>query len=394
MSRLWLATTLSLAIFVPAVSAAIDDEEPAVAGRKLSDWVKMLKTDKDEAHRRAALTALQIIGKRLETSKAVPPIVEAARNDESEAVRKAATQTLGEVALAAHDASDPRKGTSKKMAEVAKETLKQAVEGLIEELKVDVSAEVRQTAAVALGRLGVDARTAVEALTNALKDKSDSVRAASAEALGRIGPEAKSAATPLMEALRDKKADRFLRVYAAFALGRIKPDTPDAAAEALAEALGDAEAPAEVRKACADALGQLGAAGEAAVPALAAALKEKQNLEVRRACANALGQLGPAAAKALPELRQALKDDDKYVRIHSLHALGGIGKDAADALPEIIRCVKEDSVTEVRVAAIETVGSIGVKAPDAIDALTTSSRSPQTAVREAAVEALKKLQGE
>jgi HEAT repeat protein len=128
------------------------------------------------------------------------------------------------------------------------------------------------------------------------------------------------------------------------------------------------------------------------VPALAAALKDKQNLEVRRAAANALGQVGPGAAKALPELRVAVKDEDKFVRCHAMRAIGGLGKDGADAVPEVIRCLKEDSNTEARVAAIEALGSLGLNVAEAVDALTAASRSSQTAIRDAALEALRKIQ--
>jgi HEAT repeat protein len=381
----------SLASGVPAY-AAIEDEEPAVAGKKLSEWIQMLKTDKEENRRRASLTALKFIAGQLDTAKAVPPVVTAARDDASDSVRKAATQTLGEIALSAQAYLDPRKTREKKKTEIAQQTLKLALEGLIDPLRGDKAAEVRKTAAEALGRLGKDARPATEPLTAALKDKADPVRAAAAEALGRIGPDAKEAAPALVEALRDKKSDRSVRLFAAYALGRIDPTPPNLAVAALGEVLRDAESPTEARKAAADSLGLLGKVAEDAVPALAEALKDMKSVEVRRAAAIALAQIGPPAVKALPELRQATHDEDKFVRSHATHTLGGLGKDAADAVPELIRLVKDDTVTEVRVAAIEALGLVGVKTSDAVDALSTASRSSQTVLREAAVEALKRLE--
>jgi HEAT repeat protein len=382
---------VGLAVAVP-VRAAIEDEEPVVAGKKVSEWVQMLKGDKEESRRRASLTALKIIGQRLETPKVIPPIIEAARDDASDNVRKAATQTLGELAFFTHDYVDPRKRGEKKKAEVAEAMFKPAFEALIEQLRVDKAAEVRQTAAEGLGRLGADAWSAVEPLTNALKDKADPVRASAAEALGRVGPKANEAAPLLVSALQDKKADRYVRLYAAFALGRIGPMPPDSAVAALGGALSDAESPAEVRKAAADALGQLGEAAASGVPALAAALKDKQNLDVRRAAANALGQVGADGAKALPELRLAVKDEDKFVRCHALRAIGGLGKGGADAVPDLVRCLKEDSNTDARVAAIEALGSLGLNGSEVVDALTAASRSSQTVIREAALEALRKIE--
>jgi HEAT repeat protein len=373
--------------------AAIEEDEQVVAGKKLSEWAQMLKSDKEENRRRASLTALKIIGQRLETPKVLPPVVEAARDDMSDNVRKAATQTLGELAFFAHDYLDPRKRAEKKKGDVAEAMFKPAFEALVEQLRVDKTADVRQTAAEALGRLGADAWSAVEPLTNALKDKADPVRASAAEALGRIGPKANEAAPLLVDALKDMKSDRFVRIYAAFALGRIAPMPPESAVAALGGALSDAETPAEVRKAAADALGQLGEAAASGVPALAAALRDKQNLEVRRATAYALGQVGASGAKALPDLRSAIRDEDKFVRCHALRAIGGFGKEGADAVPDLVRCLKEDSNTEARVAAIEALGSLGLNVPEAMDALNAASRSSQTAIREAAQEALRKIEG-
>ena len=46
---------------VPA-RAAIEDEEPIVAGKKLSEWVQMLKTDKEENRRRMSEAAMLELG--------------------------------------------------------------------------------------------------------------------------------------------------------------------------------------------------------------------------------------------------------------------------------------------------------------------------------------------
>jgi HEAT repeat protein len=88
-----------------------------------------------------------------------------------------------------------------------------------------------------------------------------------------------------------------------------------------------------------------------------------------------------------------VRDEDKFVRCHALRAIGGLGKDGADAVPDLVRCLKEDSNTEARVAAIEALGSLGLNALEAVDALSAASRSSQTVIREAALEALKKIEG-
>ena len=109
------------------------------------------------------------------------------------------------------------------------------------------------------------------------------VRSNAARALARLGPEAKAAVPALSEALKDEEA--FVRGYAASALSGIGP----AAVPALSKALKDEER--DVRVSAAAALARLGPAeAKAAVPALSEALKDEV-ANVRRAAARALDQI-------------------------------------------------------------------------------------------------------
>jgi HEAT repeat protein len=90
---------------------------------------------------------------------------------------------------------------------------------LIEAL-TDEDPGVRERAAVALGRLGPEAKPAVPALILAIRDESNWViRAEAAIALGNIGPEAKAALRTLVAALRDDS--EYVREQAARALLQI-----------------------------------------------------------------------------------------------------------------------------------------------------------------------------
>ena len=62
-----------------------------------------------------------------------------------------------------------------------------------------------------------------------------------------------------------------------------------------------------MRCSAAEALGQIGPKAEAAVPALAKALQDKEE-KVRQDAAVALGRIGPKAQAAAPALVEALKD--------------------------------------------------------------------------------------
>ena len=83
-----------------------------------------------------------------------------------------------------------------------------------------------------------------------------------------------------------------------------------------------------MRGRAAEALGILGQAAAAAVPALIAALRDAEQ-EVRRHAVLALARMGPAAARALPALIEVQRDVDRYVRSKALKALEGIATPAA-----------------------------------------------------------------
>ncbi len=180
-----------------------------------------------------------------------------------------------------------------------------------------------------------------------------------------------------------------VRTNAILTLARMGPAAADATA-ALAEALAS-DKEDRIRKECAKALAFVGKGAGNAAPALIKALGDP-NSDVRQYSAYALGRINPDPKVALPELLKALKDTDKSVRGNAIHAIGMLGKAATPAIPELIRVLKDDVVAEVRLAAIEELASFGPDAKAALDALTIASRDGKPAIREAAQDALKKIQ--
>jgi HEAT repeat protein len=86
----------------------------------------------------------------------------------------------------------------------------------------DPNPRVRELAVRTLRSLGVDAKSAVPALTERLRDTDVGVRQAAIFALREVGPDAKAAISVLAETLRDP--DRYLAVDAAHTLGGMGPD--------------------------------------------------------------------------------------------------------------------------------------------------------------------------
>jgi HEAT repeat protein len=87
-------------------------------------------------------------------------------------------------------------------------------------------------------------------------------------------------------------------------------------------------------------LSLLGPDAAVAVPALIDALHSEHGL-VRQNAALALGRIGPAARSAVPALTEALRDVEWTVRRQSAISLGEIGSDAAPAVPALQRLGKD-----------------------------------------------------
>jgi HEAT repeat protein len=81
------------------------------------------------------------------------------------------------------------------------------------------------------------------------------------------------------------------------------------------------------RKKAVTALGHVGAADAAAIPAVTAALKDP-DARVRAEAALALLSMGPRARDAVPDLEEATRDRDKTVRTYAGKALERIQGDA------------------------------------------------------------------
>lgn len=389
MHRALLVLTIAVHLFGSRCRAS--EDEPKFRNRPLSEWLQMLREDPSTDRRRAALLAVQSIGPA-KSPRVIPAVISSLRDDADDKLREAAAATLGRIAE--RRAAGP-------LAERTPFTAGR--DALVAALRTDRSTRVRTAAAVALGKLDrSDAAGAVPDLGTALASTNTPppTRSAAAESLRRIGKDAAVAVPAMRQALEDRSADEPIRIRAAQALGNVG-EAGLTALPSLLSVLGDSQAPAELLRAVADTTGRLGPDAATAAPRLGELLVAKgTDVELRRTAAGALDQFGADARSAVPALRKALQDDDRFVRTLALHA---IGQQAPAPSPEthalvadVLACLG-DRVVEVRVAAAETIAGLGAEAlgpdlPVASERLRQATRDGQKAVREAAEQALKKLQ--
>jgi HEAT repeat protein len=280
----------------------------------------------------------------------------------------------------------------------------------------------------AVDQLGLAARrnaTVVRSLLPLLKDKDPVVRWRVLVALGAAGPNAKAAAEAVAEALRDPNPATRLEAALAVAYIGAEPGRPEALG-LIRTALADRNGAGLVPVRPLEALGRLGADAAAAVPDVLPHLARPEDW-CRARAAEALGRIGRPAATAAPALTQLLKDNDLLVRIHAAVALWRVTGQAERVVPVLAAALSEPALSRmtplnfapvyrpgpggdynptyypsppfgisseepvVRLV-IRTLGEIGPPARSAAPALRAAKDGLDAEVRQAAAEALKKVE--
>lgn len=205
------------------------------------------------------------------------------------------------------------------------------------ELLRDGDALRQSGAALALGKIGPDAKEAVPELSAALKHRIIGVRLRAAQALGRMGSESSDVIPDLIIVLRDKNES--VRREASIALGRIGPSAVPALAITLKE--NDRI----LRRNSLDALAAIGPEAKAAVPDIIPLFRDST---LRTAVIYTVRSIGPAG---IPQLRAALKDADPLIRSGGAELLGDFGPAANDTLPDLKRLEMDKDRGTRRIAA-------------------------------------------
>ncbi|MEP6670462.1 MAG: HEAT repeat domain-containing protein [Chthoniobacter sp.] len=311
---------------------------------------------------------------------AVPPLIQALGEGDG-SLRMGATRALGAMGPAAHD----------------------AVPALIKNL-ADNQDPLRDESAQTLALIGANAGPA---LVTALQDSEARRRTGAANALALMNPPFQAGAKDVEQAATNEK-DPLARTALLAALPKTGVP-PDRCVALILPAVTDENE--TLRHAALNALLSNSAVRQAAVPKLAALLKDN-NPAVRERAARALGRVGPGAVDALPTLLQAARTADGAPAYAD--ALAQIGPKALPALLDILQKSKpaeskwvlrilhsfgppavpvlaealKSNTPEVRIAAANALAEMGHEADTAAKSLFVSTKDSSPAVQAAAFRAL------
>lgn len=368
MNRLLLAVGCLAALNLSAVQA----RTLVFLGKSLNDWRTALQSP-DASIRRSAAFALGRMG--ADAGDAVPDLVAKLR-DEDARVRDMAASAIGDVVRALKGRTDA--------------AWKESGGWLVQVLKDDQSAQVRRSAAYALGAYGPQAAGATEVLSKSLHDADASVRQNAAWALGQIGSPAREAVSALCDCLRDKNT--LVRRDAATALGSMGRAGVLAGRPLIN--LVNSESDNVVKKTALNALAHLAGPQHADGAKALEPLLEDKDPEIRLPAAIVLARIGgEQGASGLPVLRAALKDADKQNRELAAASLSKIGPAAKPAMYDLADTLNEESNTEpTRRNAALALAHIGPDAEPVVPAIAKAlKRSQPDEVRKYAAEALAQL---
>lgn len=253
---------------------------------------------------------------------------------------------------------------TRQLAERAVGTLQSAAEVVTPELHALLAApqaEIRTTAATALGRLGAQPAASVAVLVPLVQnDPAPQVRAAACRALAAFDQADALTARCLPQLLAGTSGAE--RQQTAAALARVTGD-PARVVPLLTAFLADPDP--QVRLAGADGLRAHGPAAAAAVPQILTVLPTEVDGDVAYRLLLACREIGPAAASLVPYLlTEFRKLKPPHVRRDTiLSVLRGIGPAASEALPELLALLEQPGIPEDELrAAMALLGEFGAPA--------------------------------
>jgi HEAT repeat protein len=351
------------------------------------------------------LAAVALLRFGPDASPAIPSLAKALA-DKNAGVRRHASRALGSIGVAAKKSARAVAAVLSDEDPQARVYAAEALWRITGEAREQVEILIRlldeegwivpSGAARSLGEIGPDAVEAVPALAKLLTHRNHLVRGPVAEALGRIGPGARAALPALEEALEDKGykwGRHFVSTHAAVALWRITGE--------LKRALPFLKAVVGSKWSSSpgiEALGEMGPAAAEAAAVLAVVLHKGAGTGIRQRAAEALGRIGPAAKDAVPALEKALGSYARNIRVAAAEALWRITGKTGRAVPVLVRIAQEKRwdqyLRSTRLRAVEVLGNMSGAASDAAHVLTELTEDEDPDIRQAAVDALRKIRTE
>jgi HEAT repeat protein len=266
-----------------------------------------------------------------------------------------------------------------------------ALPQLLDLLREGTGEQVREAAAIALGKMGKEAKAAVDDLILLSAHSRPALSAQAIRALGNIGcadGRVRSALLSRWPPSLPLKADN---AQVAIALCKLHIVAEGLLATVTRTLMAKQEP--GLRKAAAEALAWCGKKEPDVVPALLSASLGDINEEVRqlaqagldrmrlshaeavRLCAGQLGEspyaetaLRRSGQLAVPVLREALGRKEPAIRVRAVRTLGGLGELAAEAVPALTAAA-HDADPEVRLAAAKGLWHITKTADVVVPAL-------------------------
>jgi HEAT repeat protein len=301
-------------------------------------------------------TACLMVTVNFDRDKATPIVVAALKNDDV-ALKTQAAFTLAQARLEVD-----------KVAPIFLESLKhktpgirvQGLQGLstfgntsaahapaIVEMLRDEDANVRQHAVNAIHSVGGKHEVVLPALTKIYKDGTADTRQLVMQVVWIYGGKAKDLVS---SGLKDK--DKSVRQQAVNAIQNMQGDITEAIPTILG-LLKEKDSGVNRHQL----VWVLARGGEAAVPALADLLKDKDE-QIRFQAIQILRNMGPkAAAKAMPAVKEAISDSNPNVRVWAMHLIAQSG-DGPEFLVKTYSSAKDGGV---RASLIQTLATIGDK---------------------------------
>lgn len=303
--------------------------------------------DGDIFTRASAVAAYGVLTSAAATSKDAVLKVKEGLTSENAGVRAAAAcalATMGDAALSSADALEKLLADSAEDASGAAYVVGNGARRPPPQMRRPKCAAV-----TALARVGGAKRLAK--ISEALNDANWEVRLSAAEALGTLGAEAKSEVNALLGSMED---DAFpVRAMCCFALGQTRDS------EAIPRLVDALEDPAfSVRLYALQALAELGEAAEEHSHEIFKLTEDDNATNVRAAALRTLAKLGSTGQNYAGVVASMLTDADAEVRAAACEALAGMG-DAGRAYAEELEELMGD-LPAVRAAAVFALESMGL----------------------------------